>query len=284
MSVIKLSGENDDVIITQQNNSITFEDVRYISEIVLIIDTRTAITNAIIKPQLEIGRFVTAYSPFISNFSGIKLYKSNENLLQLNDKVITIGDGSVTNDEGAFYVLNPVYASSGTFTVSVNFKKIHTNKDTSESRPALQLRKTNGKLRIKTVFGDIVDQGTITYTFTLDSTYANGFQIWLYGHALPGSVNVHCEFSNIQIKVDDDIDFSNDAEQSVATEEYEFTDSKEITNIETLYPTTSFYTNNFSTLLEITYYADLKKYIDNNYTRLSTSQIEYIDAGRITDY
>lgn len=137
MSAIKLSGEMYDVIITQQNNSIVLEDVRYISEITLIIDTTTEITNAIIKPQLEIGRFATAYSPFISNFDGIKLYKSNENLLQLNDNVITIGDGSVANDESAFYVLNPVYASSGTFTVSANFKKIHTNNDTSGSRPAL---------------------------------------------------------------------------------------------------------------------------------------------------
>lgn len=285
ISAIKLSGEIYNAVITQQDNSITFEDVKYISEIALIVDTTTEITNAVIKPQLEIGKFATSYSPYINNFSGIKLYKSNENLLQLNDNVITIGDGSEINDESAFYILNPVYASSGTFTVSANFKKIHTNNNTSGSRPALQLRKTNGKLKIKTVFGSVTDEGTITYTFTLDSTYSNGFQIWLYGHALPGNANVHCEFSNIQIKVaNNDVDFSNNAEQSIETTEYEFTDSQVITNIEALYPTTSFYTNNFSALLEIEYYADLKKYIDNNYMKLASSQIEYIDAGRIIDY
>ena len=284
-TTIKISGKKQIETITQLNPEIVFEDVEFIEEIKLIIDTTTEIQNAIIRPQLELGRLSTIYAPYINDFSGVKLYQSNENLLQLDGDVITIGNGDEMTMDTAFYVLPPVLASTGTYTVSADFEKIGNEADIKGSRPALQLRQANGLIRLQTEYGPSdAMKGTITMTFTLNSTYAKGFQIWLYGHGFMWGAKTHCKFSNIQIKVADTDDFSDDPKQSLKTTEYEFTDSPVINNIEAIYPTTSFYTNNVSALLEVTYDADIKKYIDNNYVKLSTSQVGYIDAGCVSDY
>ena len=287
VSTIKLGGTSTPVVvtITQDSPSVVFEDVKSISNIRLIVNNTASLTTAIVRPQLEIGRITTTYAPYINNFNGIKLYKVNENLLHLSDnnQKIIIGDGSSINADTAFYKLPPILASSGTFKVSAHFKKLPLGDNTfSKGSVAVQIRRTNGKVGMKTVYGS-GNEGDIEIIYTLNATYGNGFEIWLYGNVSMASLNTYCEFSNIKVTVaDNDIDFNNNNEPQIETEEYTFTDSNVITNLKASYPTTSFYTNNFSALLEVQYCADLKKYIDNKYSKLLTSQI--IDAGTITDY
>lgn len=287
ITTIKLNGASTPVVetITQDKTSIVFEDVKFISKIELIVNNTVALETAIVRPQLEIGRFSTTYAPYINDFGEISLYKVNENLLHLNsnEEKIIVGNGSSITSSTAFYKLPPVLASSGTFKISVHFKKLELSDGTlSQGSVALQLRRTNGKVGMKTVYGS-GNEGNIELIYTLDATYNNGFEILLYGNVSAASRNTYCEFSEIKVTVaDDDIDFSDDVEPQINTTEFKFSESNVISNIPASYPTTSFYTNSFSALLEVQYYADLKKYIDKNYSKLPTSQI--IDAGRITDY
>lgn len=285
VTTIKLNGKSVIETITQDKTYIVFEDVKFISKIRLIVNNTATLETAIVRPQLEIGRFSTTYAPYINDFNGIKLYKVNENLLHLNsnEEKVIVGNGSSITSSTAFYKLPPVLASSGTFKISVHFKKLELSDNTlSQGSVALQLRRTNGKVGMKTVYGS-GDEGNIELIYTLDATYNSGFEILLYGNVSAASRNTYCEFSEIKVTVsDNDVDFSDNVEPQIETEEYTFTGSNVITGIPASYPTTSFYTNSFSALLEVQYYADLKKYIDNNYSRLPTSQI--IDAGRITDY
>ena len=132
VSTIKLGGTSTPVVvtITQDSPSVVFEDVKSISNIRLVVNNTASLTTAIIRPQLEIGRIATTYAPYINNFNGIKLYKVNENLLHLSSgekEKIIVGNGSSINSSTAFYRLPPILASSGTFKVSVDFKKLESD-------------------------------------------------------------------------------------------------------------------------------------------------------------
>ena len=170
--------------------------------------------------------------------------------------------------------------TSGTFTLSAYYQHAE-NSDRSFGAMLVLKSKDGSVVRQKSVSYGL--NGRVSLTFTLDEfDYTQGIDLYAATNLSVVSKNTNCLVSNIQLEVG-----SNMTEfelYSTNTEDFIGFWGNSPTEINVIYPTTSLYINNKQAVMYATYYADTKKYIDNNYTKLSTSQVGYIDAGTISDY
>ena len=252
-----------------KSNVLTDADLN--SEVVFYGGSTGGDTVTLSQFQIEIGTTATAYTPYIEDFSAVKVKKCGKNLFNIVNVVNRVNYESDGREVGIKKIENDTALQISTPSTSSGSldQRSSTLKDLA---PEIRAGKTY------TLSANTTGRDAKIYLMTSKATWTFGTSRTLTDDDLNSTVLWYASgsgttavISNIQIE---DNTGATQFEPYIEPVEYPVSADGTVEGVTLIYPTTTLMTDTAGAVMDCTYNADTKKYIDKKFAELQALILE----------
>ena len=258
---VKRNGGNTEYY---NNTAFNINDGDIITFIYIRITNGTECTNVVFSPQLELGTSATAYTPYISDLTDVKVTKLGKNLFDKDNPNKINGYFSADGDS-----ISPVPSTRSIYLACKPNTSYTASKITS-ARFALGFTSEvpAGGVEVNGVAFSSSGATTLTSTSPADAKY---LVVWFYHQSYDTGITEDEIMNTIQVELGS---AATEYEAYVTPVEYTPDSDGTVDDVMSLYPNTTLMTDTTGAIIDCEYNADIKKYIDKKFAELTALVLE----------